>query len=269
VVDGTYDAGIAGTGDATKACFASRCVVWDSADWCSQDNRYNRCMGGKHARVRIALLAAIAGAMLASPPAAVGKGMKLIAEVGQDGAPTISLRTETGEPVTNIPGADVYLIEIHDYSPLHNFHLVGPGVDKATDVEFVGTVIWAVSLRWKERYWYLSDPDSFQMRGTFTTDGGPPLTATVGPGPTISLRTDLGQPVTQITAGSYWIVVRDRSRRCNFHLRGLLVDRRTSVPFRGETTWILTLRPGKYRFFCDTHPARMRGSFRVFPGSPG
>jgi hypothetical protein len=218
--------------------------------------------------VRIALLAFVAGAMLASPPAALGKGgTKLIANVGQGDASTISLTTETGMPVADMSGADIYVIEVHDYSSLHNFHLIGPGVDRSTDVEFVGTVVWYVFFGWKERYWYESDPYSSQLRGTFTTDGGPPLTATVGPGSTISLRTDLGRPVTHMVAGSYWIVVRDRSRRCNFHLWGPGVNRRTSVGSRGETTWILSLRPGRYRFGCDTQAGRMHGSFTV--SAPG
>jgi plastocyanin len=41
------------------------------------------------------------------------------------------------------------------------------------------------------------------------------------------------------------------------------VNKRTAVAFRGTRTWTLTLRRGRYRFFCDAHAARMRGSFRV------
>jgi hypothetical protein len=212
--------------------------------------------------VRIALLAVATGAMLASPPAAFGKGTNLIASVGQDNGSVISLTTETGEPVTDLPSG-VYLIEVHDYSSLHNFHLLGPGVDRSTEVTFVGSVRWAIAFGWKERYRFGSDPDAGQMRGTFTTDGGPPLIAIVGPGHSISLRTDEGQPITHLNAGSYWLVVRDRSRRCNFHLRGPGVNRSTSVGSRGERTWILTLRPGRYRFGCDTQAARLRGSFSV------
>jgi hypothetical protein len=208
------------------------------------------------------LVAAVAGAMLASPPPALGKGANLIASVGLNDAAAISLTTETGAPVTDLP-AGVYLIEVRDYSSLHNFHLLGPGVDRSTDVAFVGSVRWAVAFGWKDRYRYRSDSDAAQMHGTFTTDGGPPLVATVGPGHSISLRTDEGRPLEQLNAGRYWIVVRDRSHRCNFHLRGPGVNRSTRVRFRGETTWILTLKPGRYRFGCDTHAGRMRGSFSV------
>jgi hypothetical protein len=220
--------------------------------------------------MRIALLAVVTGAVLVSPPAAFGKGANLIASVGLNDASVISLTTTTGEPVKDLPSSGVYRIEVHDYSSLHNFHLLGPDVDRSTDFGFVGTVVWwPVFFRWKERYSYQSDPYSFEARGTFTTDGGPPLIATVGPGRTISLRTDEGRPVTHMPSGRYWIHVRDRSHRCNFHLRGPGVDRSTSVGFRGETTWILTLRPGRYRFGCDSQAARMRGTFSVSPPSPG
>jgi plastocyanin len=57
--------------------------------------------------------------------------------------------------------------------------------------------------------------------------------------------------------------VRDRSRMHNFHLRGRGVNKRTTVGFLGSTTWTVTLRPGTYRFVCDPHARRMRGSFRV------
>jgi plastocyanin len=49
----------------------------------------------------------------------------------------------------------------------------------------------------------------------------------------------------------------------NFHLRGRGVNKRTTVAFRGTATWTVTLRVGTYRFVCDPHARRMRGSFRV------
>jgi plastocyanin len=115
------------------------------------------------------------------------------------------------------------------------------------------------------------------MRGSFTIGGGPTppppppprppsirtLTATVGPGPTISLRTAAGRRVTALRSGRYRIVVRDRSAMHNFHLTGRGVNKRTAVGFRGTRTWTVTLRKGRYRFVCDPHAARMRGSFRV------
>jgi hypothetical protein len=67
-----------------------------------------------------------------------------------------------------------------------------------------------------------------------------------------------------MAAGTYRITVRDKSRLHNFHLRGAGVNKSTSVPFRGTRTWTVRLRKGKtYRFRCDPHASRMKGSLRA------
>jgi plastocyanin len=227
-------------------------------------------------RKRLLIVAAAATlAALASPTVALAQ-TKLIGTVADPAS--ISLRHENGTAVTDIP-AGTYTIEVRDQSVMHNFHLSGPGgVDQRTDVETTGTVTWTVTLQDKARYTFVCDPHNTTMRGTFTTGGGPPvsppppppapriqtLTATVGPAATISLRTSRGARVTRLRAGRYRIVVRDRSSMHNFHLLGLGVNKRTGVVFRGTTTWTVSFRKGRiYRFRCDPHAARMRGSFRV------
>jgi plastocyanin len=227
-------------------------------------------------RKRLLVLSASATlAALASPTVALAQ-TKLIGTVADPAS--ISLRHESGAAVTDIP-AGTYTIEVRDQSVMHNFHLSGPGgVDQRTDVETTGTVTWTVTLQDKARYTFVCDPHNTTMRGTFTTGGGPPvsppppppapriqtLTATVGPAATISLRTSRGARVTRLRAGRYRIVVRDRSSMHNFHLLGLGVNKRTGVVFRGTTTWTVSFRKGRiYRFRCDPHAARMRGSFRV------
>jgi plastocyanin len=225
-------------------------------------------------RTRFILLIAAAAAFLASPGVAFGQ-TRLIASVGENDAFVISLTNTAGARVTDIP-AGAYEIEVRDRSAHHNFHLQGPGVNQATDVDFVGTVTWTVTLQDQQRYRYVCDPHPGQMSGSFTTGGGPPtspppppppqiqrLTATVGPGATISPRTASGRRVTRLRAGRYRIVVRDRSTRHNFHLIGPRVNRRTTVRFRGSQTWTLTLRRGSYRYVCDPHARVMKGSFRV------
>ena len=70
--------------------------------------------------------------------------------------------------------------------------------------------------------------------------------------------------MTRLKAGRYRIVVRDRSTMHNFHLSGPGVNKRTTVRFRGSTTWTVTFRKGRtYRFVCDPHAMRMKGSFRA------
>lgn len=224
-------------------------------------------------RIRILVLAAgTALAALASPTVALAQ-TRLIGTVADPG--TISLRTEAGATVTDL-AAGTYTIEVRDQSINHNFHLSGPGVDQRTDVETIETRTWTVTLQDRARYTFVCDPHNTVMRGTFTTGGGPPtpppppaarpptLTATVGPGATISLRTSRGARVRRLKAGRYRIVVRDRSAMHNFHLSGRGVNKRTTVRFRGTTTWTVTFRKGRtYRFVCDPHARRMKGSFRA------
>ncbi len=227
-------------------------------------------------RKRLLALAAFAGlAALASPTVALAQ-TRLIGTVGPDHR--ISFTHENGTNVTDIP-AGTYTIEVRDRADLHNFHLFGPGVNMRTDVETVGTATWTVTFQDRSRYTFQCDPHFSTLRGTFTTGGGPPpqppppppppsriptLTATVGPGATISLRTSRGARVSRLKAGRYRIVVRDRSALHNFHLLGPGVNKRTTVRFRGTVTWTVTFRKGRiYRFRCDPHAARMKGSFRA------
>jgi plastocyanin len=224
-------------------------------------------------RKRLLIVAAAATlAALASPTVALAQ-TKLIGTVADPAS--ISLRHENGTAVTDIP-AGTYTIEVRDESIMHNFHLSGPGVDQRTDVETTGTVTWTVTLQDKARYTFVCDPHNTTMRGSFTTGGGPPvqppppppriqtLTATVGPGATISLRTSRGARVSRLKAGRYRIVVRDRSRSHSFQLFGRGVNKRTRIRFAGTTTWSVTFRRGfRYRYRCNAHPGRMRGSFRT------
>lgn len=227
-------------------------------------------------RIRLLSFVAALGAVLASPTAAFGQAPnRLVAEVGLNDAFVITLRTASGGSVDNIP-AGAYEIEVRDHSTMHNFRLSGPGgVNQATTEAFVGTVTWTVNLQ-DGRYTFLCDPHPTQMRGSFSvgipTPPPPPpppppsvttLIATVGPRATISLRTRAGRRVRQVRRGRYRIVVRDRSRMHNFHLRGPGVNKRTTVRFLGTQTWTVTLRRGTYRFVCDPHAGGMRGSFRV------
>lgn len=82
----------------------------------------------------------------------------------------------------------------------------------------------------------------------------------VGPGFTITLKAG-----GKLKAGvAYRFVISDRSSIHDFHLTGPGVDRMlTSVDFTGTKSFVLKLRKGVYRFFCDPHEAVMHGSFRV------
>jgi plastocyanin len=89
------------------------------------------------------------------------------------------------------------------------------------------------------------------------------LSGTTGPGFTITLKS-AGKAVKTLKAGSYTIVVADKSSIHNFHVFGPGVNKKTTVPFVGTKTWTVRLKPGKYTFQCDIHAAvGMKGTFRV------
>lgn len=94
------------------------------------------------------------------------------------------------------------------------------------------------------------------------------LNGTVGPGFTIRLLGPDGSPVTKLDAGTYQIVIDDRSPDHNFHLTGPGVDFFTDVDGVGSQTFSVTLTDGRYRFVCDPHVETMRGSFDVGAGPP-
>jgi hypothetical protein len=211
---------------------------------------------------RLLTVALCAFAALASPAAA--HAVDLFATVGPDF--TISLRNAQGQNVTQLdPGP--YRIIVEDRSDFHNFHLSGPGVSLATDIEALESVTWDVTFV-EGRYTFVCDPHATDMRGAFTVGNPSPLpvtirlVATVGPSSTITITRN-GARVRTLTAGAYVIVVRDRSRRHNFHLTGPGVNRRTAVARTGTVTWNLTLRAGTFRYVSDPQARRVRGSFVV------
>src|SRR5205809_5156653 len=102
---------------------------------------------------------------------------------------------------------------------------------------------------------------------TYLKPAGPPqlLRATVGPGFTISLRNKARRTVKKLVEGVFSARVRDRSTRHSFHAVGKKFDARTTVRAIVTSRQHWQLAPGKYRFFCDAHPGRMRGRFVVVP----
>jgi plastocyanin len=72
-----------------------------------------------------------------------------------------------------------------------------------------------------------------------------------------------GKRVTALKAGTYTIKVADKSNIHNFHLSGPGVNKTTSVPGTGTSTWTVKLKQGTYRYVCDPHASIMKGSFRV------
>ena len=169
---------------------------------------------------------------------------------------TIRLVDGSGNSVRHLdPGS--YTINVVDKSPEHNFHITGPGVDKATEigetVEETGTLTWNVTFQ-DGRYHFQCDAHASTMFGDFTvgsatlpptttTTSTPPpppppsakrLAASVGPGKTISVKR-AGVKFASIKRGPAVLTVSDRSAADNFHLIGPGVNKRRRRPARAPS----------------------------------
>ena len=100
------------------------------------------------------------------------------------------------------------------------------------------------------------------LAGTGTA-ATPRLAGTDGPSFTITLKSGT-KVVKTLKAGSYTLVVADKSSTHSFHLFGPGVNKTTAVGFIGTKTWTVKLKPGTYTYQCDVHAASgMKGTFKV------
>ena len=89
------------------------------------------------------------------------------------------------------------------------------------------------------------------------------LTGEVGPGYSVEIK-KAGKDLKTIKAGTYRIKVEDKATIHNFHLFGPGLNKKTGIGFKGETTWTIKLKVGRYTYQCDPHAAGgMKGHFRV------
>jgi hypothetical protein len=93
----------------------------------------------------------------------------------------------------------------------------------------------------------------------------PVLEGTVGTNDAfvISLVDPSGAKATHLDAGTYTVLVHDRSAEHNFHLTGPGVNQSTDVEGIGDETWTVTLTDGIYEYHCDPHSEIMKGRFAV------
>ena len=79
---------------------------------------------------------------------------------------TITLKNVRGVKVSRIPHG-THTIRVRDTSVLHNFHLLGPYVNRRTTVAFTGLKIWTIRFI-PGAYRYRCDPHRLDMHGRFT-----------------------------------------------------------------------------------------------------
>jgi plastocyanin len=105
--------------------------------------------------IYLALISIVAMLALGAPSFAGAKANTLS---GTDGPGFTITMTKTTVK------AGAYVITIHDRSAIHDFHLTGAGVNKATLVPFTGTTTWKVTLK-KGTYHFVCDPHRAIMHG--------------------------------------------------------------------------------------------------------
>lgn len=96
---------------------------------------------------------AVALAMFAGPVAAAPA--KLTGTVGPGFTITLSKKTVK---------AGTYVITVRDRSNIHNFHLIGRGVNKKTSVAAVKSYTWKLTLK-RGTYRFICDPHASIMKG--------------------------------------------------------------------------------------------------------
>lgn len=111
----------------------------------------------------LALALALAGEASQAAARAKAAPIKLVATVGPGF--TISL-SKSGKAVKTLK-AGTYRVTVRDRSPMHNFHLSGPGFNKATGVPTSGTTVWRNVKLKKGTYRFVCDPHRSTMKGSF------------------------------------------------------------------------------------------------------
>jgi hypothetical protein len=99
------------------------------------------------------------------PPSGVAKGTKLKGTVGPSF--TISLKDAKGKKVRRVKAGKRYKIVVRDKSAAHNFHLLGPGVNKRTAVAKKAGVTWKLKFKKGKTYRYRCDAHPTTMKGSF------------------------------------------------------------------------------------------------------
>ena len=110
--------------------------------------------------IRIATAVA-ATACLALAAAAQASTPTLKGEVG----PGFTIEVKQGGKDVKTLKAGTYKLVVQDKGTIHDFHLIGPGVNKKTTVAAVKTYTWKLKLK-KGTYKFVCDPHATIMKGT-------------------------------------------------------------------------------------------------------
>jgi plastocyanin len=115
---------------------------------------------------RLLLPLILIGAVLAATAvghAAPAKSSGLVGEVG----PGFTIEVKLNSKDVKTLKAGTYKMKIEDKGSIHDFHLMGKGVNKKTGVSFVGDQTWTVTFK-PGKVTYQCDPHAASgMKGSF------------------------------------------------------------------------------------------------------
>jgi plastocyanin len=116
-------------------------------------------------RTRLFVLAAFAAAALAASSSGAAASPKTVnGSVGPGYTIGLSMH---GKKVTTLKAGLAYRFVIKDQSDIHDFHLMGPGLDRVlTSVDYTGTKSFVLKLK-KGSYKFRCDPHAPIMHGGF------------------------------------------------------------------------------------------------------
>ncbi len=112
------------------------------------------------------LLTLVVGASLAATALATAGTTKSSGLVGEVG-PGYSIEVKLNGKDLKTIKAGTYTMKVEDKASIHDFHLIGKGLNKATTVSFVGDRTWRVTFK-PGKVTYQCDPHaSLGMKGSF------------------------------------------------------------------------------------------------------
>ena len=120
----------------------------------------------RHASAALRTGVLVAGAALAASTTAAAAPASQVLKGTVGPGFTITL-TLSGKKVTKLKAGTRYRFVISDRAPIHDFHLIGPGLNRVlTTVDFTGTRSVFLTLK-KGAYRYFCDPHASFMKGAF------------------------------------------------------------------------------------------------------
>jgi plastocyanin len=119
---------------------------------------------------RLLIPLALVGVVLVAAAVAGAARAKTAGLVGEVG-PGFSIEVKLNGKDLKTIKAGTYRIKVEDKSSIHDFHLMGKGLNKSTTVSFTGDKTWRVTFK-PGKVTYQCDPHaSMGMKGSFRVTG--------------------------------------------------------------------------------------------------